>query len=111
MGCELTNSASAVLPAIAPGRLLALGVEFEGGAELGIGVVGRAGGGATATACRWCRHPVPNMIAALIRTSWLSAAICWSGLPIAAGTLAGSGARAVVELFCQFVQSLRRGAQ
>jgi hypothetical protein len=51
------------------------------------------------------------MIAALIRTSWLSAAICWSGLPIAAGTLAGSGARAVVELFCQFVQSLRRGAQ
>jgi hypothetical protein len=97
--CEPTKSASAVLSAIAPGRPLALGFGVEVGAEPGIGVVRRAGGGATAMACGWCRHPVSNMIAALIIISCGSARNIWSGLPIAGDTLAGPGAMAVVELF------------
>jgi hypothetical protein len=50
-------------------------------------------------ACGWCRHPVSNMIAALIIISCGSARNIWSGLPIAGDTLAGPGAMAVVELF------------
>jgi hypothetical protein len=57
------------------------------------------GGGAVATAGGWCRHPVPNVIAAMVRISGGSARNRWSGLPVAGDTLAGSGASAVVELF------------